>query len=1112
MSRLKIQEDILNDRSKKCLVSASAGSGKTTIMIDKIFSLLDSGIPCENLAVLTFTDLAGTEMRERLVAKVKERLSQTQDSKYLDILDKLKTASIDTIDGFCKKNISKYFYCLGLNPNIDIISDINKQQYINTAFYRTIEEFDEKDMTVLSGVFIKNARNYEELKSATIACYDFMNIQPDTDEWLRHVRDIYVQNDHNASQQYIDCCVKSACAKYLDSIRYVSTFTSNKKVSDNATKCKQICELLTTVDVQDNFESLYYIAETSFVGARVADAEKDDYDVIKRAVDTLKSEISKVLQLGLFSKNQEKARKITIFLDIFTKFVQIFAKNYELLKSSHDVVDFLDIEKLMLRLLDNPIVSAELKNIYQYVFVDEYQDINPLQDAIITRLSSDSDTFMVGDLKQSIYGFRLSCPELFLDKCDMCRYDAEANLYNMNTNFRSNPKILHFVNDVFSRLMTMDTSDIDYVGENMFEPQRNDYPVSGDEVSILLCDKLPKTEYTTAMPYSVMNAEKENIDIYSLENLAVAEQISSLVGTEYYDAKTRTTKILTYDDITILTRSVECSETKNLIQTLDMYGIPTNCKQKFSFDDCESVGILVDILKVLTNIADDKCYLTYFKSSIGGGLTMNDFAHVRQHFADAGYDQTFFDLLRAYDCADDITAKLNYGFDNIQKMQNLIAVYGVSQFIDYLLYRQGLYLDIINSPQGVQDYETLRTVLATIYSSSSDLDLVQTIKALESNMGLKSFSRVASSMNSVNIQTIHGSKGLEYPVVILFNTGKGFNYTDKGLFFDKDYGIGMCAYDDDVRVMSETYQYCFMRDKKRQSEYKEELRLLYVAFTRAKNKLIITATVPFKDGGYSPRNADNYIDNILSCFGKNINIDSDIIALDNANIHVVREIGDLEKIEKNTKKYDKNIEKIKKNIDFSYKYDDLTKISIKNNVTAITQSINEEHNILPRFLYVNENKNLSSDEISALGTRYHKALEEMDFSRDFDHSMLTKYADIDTTFLPNIFDQIRKILTDSVSHHKETQFMMYVPYRDIYTESDISDKILVQGVVDLLVEYDDRFVIVDYKYSSLNGDKLKAKYATQLKLYKIAVERAYKKPVSSCYILSLKTGELICVD
>ena len=550
-----VQKDILLASKKNQLVSAGAGSGKTTVMIEKIADLLlEKNVDVDNLLVVTFTVLAAQEMKERLIKKLKTEILTANDDKkqeILNIIEKIKTASIDTIDGFASKTIKKYFYDLEISPNIEILSDTTKDYYLTKAMNKTFADYSKKidEINFMLDLFGGNARNLDSLKSLIMtAYYNVINIE-NYEEFLESV--IAEYNDSIKSENVINkymCDLATQVQKCI--IQEYSTFTNQVKEKLSAL-CVSLQQFNAFVSFKANLKIL-----TSLESVKFSPTEYKENEGLKLLV----SKIGDVFALKTnLEKNEinenyeEKNEKIVKYLSIFINLLKNFIKYYNKIKENNNLIDFNDLNRLMLKLLKNENIKHELQEKYQYIFIDEYQDVNPLQDGLMNQLVGENTTlFMVGDVKQSIYGFRGSSPEWFLNKYDnMKKSKMNEDVFDMNVNFRSSPTILKFINEVFSKLMTKEIADIDYKNDCEIEPKRDD--IVDDKVKILLVEEEKESELSTGV-YSVKNhVQQKSSSSKDKEAVLVLKTITELVGTEFYDANLKEKRNLTYSDIAILT-------------------------------------------------------------------------------------------------------------------------------------------------------------------------------------------------------------------------------------------------------------------------------------------------------------------------------------------------------------------------------------------------------------------------------------------------------------------------------------------------------------------------------------------------------------------------------
>ena len=378
------------------------------------------------------------------------------------------------------------------------------------------------------------------------------------------------------------------------------------------------------------------------------------------------------------------------------------------------------------------------------------------------------------------------------------------------------------------------------------------------------------------------------------------------------------------------------------------------------------------------------------------------------------------------------------------------------------------------------------------------LGLAEFVEVVESNVSSNQDFLSVDKEDSVTIQTIHKSKGLEYPVVILFNSSKLFSYhreTD-AINFNSNIGFGFDYFDTANRIKMDSLTKFAIRLANNKKGYKEELRLLYVALTRAKNKLFITGTISNKD--FSNINKTSYTNMLLSCFADEI-VDNKL----EKETFSLEFIDDIDEI--NVGSENEIVECDVLGEDFKYLNQEKFNIPLKNSVTGINSQHNQENGFKIKSTFSFDSQYEVEDK-AKIGTNYHKALEMLDLTKPYDQN--SDIEGVDYKKIKLAHSKLSALTIGAINIKKEADFMMFVPYCDVVT-SLIEDKVLVQGVVDLIIEKENSVLIVDYKFSTLPAKVLKEKYAEQLALYKLAVEEAYKKPVEHMYIYSINTGELV---
>ena len=569
------------------------------------------------------------------------------------------------------------------------------------------------------------------------------------------------------------------------------------------------------------------------------------------------------------------------------------------------------------------------------------------------------------------------------------------------------------------------------------------------------------------------------------EALLVLKTITELIGTEFYDANLKQVRKLTYSDIAILTHSDKDENASILIDLLKQNAVPVNRNNKLEVDRNETIRLVLSILKCVNYTADDVDYLATFLSLTD--MSLDDVVEIRDK------NLSFYENL----INNTENKKVKHGFDCLDDIRQASYSKTNKELISYILDNHKLRYFILRKPNGEKELNLLEEFLSKLSVLEDCLGLCEFVEVVESNVNSSTDFVSIDKEDSVTIQTIHKSKGLEYPVVILFNSSKLFAYLrdNDAINFNSNIGFGFDYFDTANRIKMDSLTKFAIRLENNKKGYKEELRLLYVALTRAKNKLIITGTYNGKD--LLDINKTSYTNMIISCFADQINGNK----LEKENF-ILEFIDDLNF--SNDKK--ENVRAVETfGLDFDYGGKNKFSIPFKNTVTGINKQVSQNVDYKLKSV-MSSSVQYSLEDRAQIGVNYHSAMEKLDLIAPYMKNSSYDYVDYDKIRLAH--EKLSPLVQNATNIKKEAEFMMYVPYNSV-VKSDVEDKVLIQGVVDLIIERENSIDIVDYKFSTLPVKVLKQKYAEQLNLYKMAVEQAFNKPVEHMYIYSINTGELI---
>ena len=1157
------QQKVLGDKSENLLVSASAGSGKTATVIQKIFNLItEDNIDIQELLVITFTESASLEMKMRL----KDKLFKMVDgSKNLSgQIEKLATSDISTIHGFCSKMLRKYFFKLDLNPNFSVLNENDSKFLKATALDKVINKYSQQkyeEFVKLTSVF-GGGRNFANFKSNILSFYEFLCAVENKESFKQTTSKLCYEQDLNknkacedlndyllATVYYITSSLESFLVQaQVSKADYFEDFIIKTKNSFSLIKYKQ--------GFLKNRKELLNIELPRVTTKKLDEANADFkgqfkpfYDETQKLVRDLKKVVIEKTEEELIA-DLENASKI---IDKFEEIENEFEKEYVLLKQKRNALDFSDLEQKFLELLKEDDVKESIATTYKYIFVDEYQDINSVQELILSKLSYCNKMVMVGDIKQSIYGFRNSSPNIFVNKS--ISYEEDSNngtLVNLNENFRSNPEVLNFVNSIFNKCMFASFGGVEYEEAGQLKGMTEYKKVSDIPIVSLdiVCsqtedDENGEQQESFDKVYSVLddkNTYAKKLTTARKEAMIVARHILQIIGKDYYDAKEESSKKICFGDIAILCRGNEFL--KEVAKVLMEYKIPIATNMVESLYKNKDVVMLLSLLKIINNFHDDNS-LSIVLTSLFAGFTFDELAYIRNKYE----EEFLYESVKAFsvDSEDnsELKARVNNFLSFIKSLQDRLVYESLYELLNYLQTE----FDFLNHfkalPDGANRYQYVKNFIDSFEDTEYNYDLNRYLNFVDNYAEEAKFStQVNGSVDSVKLGTIHSSKGLEYPIVFLVGTGKSFsNITFREeILKDKDLGLGLNSYNlESFEKNTNLAKNAIVLNLKKQ-EKAEELRLLYVALTRAKNHLFVV--------GHANLNKVQYIRNAKDAEAVNNFMPWILSSLSTLNfnnlIHNKKDLCDNQKdfkvnvgvyfdddfiVKKDEvivfKKEAKTSVEAQKLFDlFNYKMEEPTNVALKNTVSSMLQEHSEEgvnFNDEPKALKIYES---SKPEIDAtkLGTIYHNIMQRIDFTSK-EVEGLKEIDDIISSM--KIEDKYKNLISPKkirtciekiknlkpIWAKKEQPFLSYLPYNFIFKNSNLTDKILIQGVADLIIKVEDKIYLIDYKTTKANKpDQLVAKYKIQLDLYAICLQKALNIKIDNTFIYSFWFDEFIKIN
>ncbi len=1111
------------------LVSASAGTGKTTVMIERIARLIKEGVNVDQIIVVTFTNLAAAEMKNRLFAN----LSQNADSQRVrEQLEKLDTASICTLHSFCSDVLRNYFYVVDIDPAFSILDTITSSNLKKSAMDDLFREYFSSDDAQFQRLYqiYATGRKEENFKDLLFKLHAFSRNMVDFGSWYQQKREIFASHkqDGNAVQTILKD-IKGAvnfCKNQFEKL-------NERCLEENGQQIAQICQanadMLSKIDLSNLESAVNDVCKLSLEGLvptnrkayvamddkMIEDKIREDFKaILKTFADkvTIYSNLFRGNHIDVMWQEMDQSLQLT---DKLVEMVNKFEDKFFALKKQRGGVDFNDLEHLMLKVLSDEETARAIKERYKLVFVDEYQDTNPVQEAIISALSTSNNLFMVGDVKQSIYGFRGCEPGIFIDKYNRYQVNDGGVTENFNDNFRSNKDILDFVNVIFNDVMTDDFGKVNYKKVAQLKGKTPPTLTQTPSVMVNFVQKVSSDRVEICDYYDITRPTEALGD--ATQAKAIAKRIKRYVGMAYKD-KDGNAKRIEYGDIVILLRSMTAKAVE-IHNALVSANIPVTASFKVDGFASKEVRELVNLLRVIDNPYND-VYLVGVCLCAFGKFTETELAKIR--LSTSGV-VPFYDRLNEYARLfdDEISAKitklLNF-VENLRFYSHGVSVCDVVlqaiKQTDYNLFVEGL-------PNGALRLNKLNAFVdglkGATYAESIDKFLYYIDETEEARA-----EQALANTNAVRIMTMHASKGLEFPIVILAGLEGKFNFDSAKdtHYVEKNNDMGVCAYFYDFDHMKR-YQTlgsfaCSLYNKQKQRE--EEMRLLYVAMTRPKFVLDIFATASDKKLSAippAPENANSFLDWVLySLKGNFPNMQSQTpcVAIDVIGEEDMQTQGVSQQL-LCEQQSDENA--VLQTLAYAYPYQSQTQMPTKIVSSALDKQYIDDEESVTAPVIVQDDKN-------KVGTAYHTVYQFVNYDANLCQIEYTikslveqgkiesQYADqLDANLIFATLQnpQLKEILRSGEVYH-EMPFMLYAPYDQIAKDKRFSDQVILQGVIDLLVLYKDKAVVVDFKYTS-RSDKVAERYPYQLNSYKLAVQQICGIDKVDAYVLSIADNKLI---
>ena len=1018
------QLSAIETEGSNIIVSAGAGSGKTQVLTQRVIRLLKKGIHINELLILTFTKAAASEMKDRIRKEIINNKELNEEIKYLS------SSYITTFDSYSLSVVKKYSYLLNLSPNIGITDEgVIRLQEIK-ILDKLFEELYASPTKIFEKLIDKYCvKNDKQLKKNILELYRKIDSYIDKEEYLENIKNNYFTetNINKILDTYI---------KVLESKRKIVSISIDRldNYFDNSytEKVRENLTTLLTCDINDL--NLITKVEIPKVPNNSSDESKEAKQYLKKSVDDL-------LYFSSFGNVDNIRSTIYASKETVLEIVNIvknLIKNVEIYKKEHDIYTFTDIACLSLKLLENKSVREEIKHSFKEIMVDEYQDTSDIQERFIN-LISNNNVYMVGDIKQSIYRFRGTNPNIFKDK-----YDAYTNKNNgvkidLTKNFRSRSEVLNSINKIFGLLMDDNIGGASYKISHEMVYGNTLYDTEKDNIN-----------------YDTEVVEYESVDGYTdneIEIFTICNDIKNKLKNKLkvFDKELGTLRTATYNDfVIILDRSKYFDDYKKVFEYM---GVPLTILKDEKLNVTSELSLIKNIIDIILRI-NNKDYGKEFKY---------DLMSIGRSFLYELTDQELYDILTKEEYYD---SKVYKDFATITSLNSKTIPELLEEILDITDFYNKIY-----KVGGFNNKNILMKSILEMGKALNDLgygieEFKEYLEETKLNGIDVNYKEPVSQSESVKIMTIHKSKGLEYPICYFADLCHNFNTSDlKRLFIsDKKYGLIIPdALDDENKtsILKELYKLDYY-----QEEISEKLRLFYVALTRAREKIIIVTKHQEDKQLYK----DEY-GVIENYFRKDFNKLSDFIS--SVKYYLSSYFKEV------------NIDNINLTKNYLYKKE-ITKSFASSIDDIIVEEINIDNTLIEEEHYSKETKELVTKEETNnmnFGTKIHEVFELIDL-KNFDESL------IDDEFIK---EKVKSFLSNDLLKNIQAA-NIYHEYEFIYTLGDTE----YHGIIDLMIEYTDHIDIIDFKLKNV----LDERYKEQLNGYKKYIESITNKKVNT-YLYSI---------
>lgn len=1184
MEWTKEQKTVIELRDCNILVSAAAGSGKTAVLVERILSRItdkQKPVNVDEFVIVTFTAAAAAQMRERIGEAIDKAAAEQPENEHLaKQIALLHNAQISTIHSFCRTVIQNYFHRIGIDPSYRLMTEHEAELLRSDVLKEILEESycqpTESFMDLMD--CYKFDKNDKDLEKFIGTLYDKAMSEPWPKEWLRRNQEIlsvetleeleqsaWVRELGKYLQRMLEglharlTILQKVCAEADGPEMYLDRIEADMEM------LPKIQEDTTLTELYEAFSAMNF-GRLSTKRSQVCSPEKREWvkvqrNQVKEALQSLQSDFFAAPPEVQLEDMKQMSGKLLELLHLTEQFLNRF-REY---KREKALADFNDLEQLALEILvkkdpetgtiTRTEAAMELSRQYKEIMIDEYQDSNLVQELLLQAVSQEADgnpnIFMVGDVKQSIYRFRQARPELFTDKLDKySKEEGRLRRIDLHKNFRSRDIIIRSVNEVFRHFMKKDLGGVEY----------------DEEAALYLGAEFPETVYQTSCLAEVLALTGKDSD-FELEAKIIAERIKELTDQEsglmIWDKDHY--RLANYRDIVILGRSVK-KMVPSLERVLNAEGIPTWARRNEGFYHTEEVSMVVNMLRVLDNPRQDIPLVAVLRSRMFS-FDDDELARIKGDKK----NQDYYTYLTEYAEEDKLGEKVTGFLQFTEDVRKKLSYAKVADIIKEIYETTKVYEIVLTMPGSVQRGANLDLLIeqAMEFDGTAYQGLFQFVRYLEkiqsSNTDEGEAVLASENDNAVRILTIHASKGLEYPICFLAGMGNLLGGArNQWLHIHSEFGIGTEMVNNELRIRRPTLIRNFLLKYNQLEDLGEELRVLYVAMTRAKEKIIFTGSdknwnkkkaqwSSQHDSFFERSSAKSYFDMVMpvilqsedELFTLTEYEEEDLLALEyGAEWEKRIDIGMLNSFD-TSKVYNSELAEALERIEqFTYSdeaYDFPVKVSVSDikkqsleetetpSFSIIDPERMEAEAPVPKF--ISREEDAVPNRGAVYGTIWHQAMAAIDFTaigspKDVETEIgnLVKegrlnQGDERVLQIEKLFyfceSELGQELTAALKAgkcYREQPFVLGVPADEVFPDKQSKEMLLVQGIIDAFYEKDGELVLLDYKTDRLEpgGEPLLAKrYQVQMDFYKKALERITGKKVTKCLLYSFSLQKSI---